>query len=575
VNEPQADRESAATEATASPPRRRISISLETLLALCAVYFVVVLNGPFWRALLAGRAFSAATVFFVSAVGIALIALTFVLLNLLVWRPFARVLLTFLFLGSAAAVYFMANFGVVLDDDMLRNLFHTDYREAKEFAGVKLLSTLIGYSIVPVAFVWWVRFRKQAWSRTAIVRLSGIAGGLLLAVLSLLLVYQDFASVMRNKHEMRYLLVPGNFLTSSVRALSADTRTAARPKEPIALDAKAPAVHRSRPLLFMLVVGETVRADHFGLNGYERQTTPELAQLDVVNFSDVASCGTSTEVSLPCMFSRWGRANYNERRIRSEQSVLNVLARVGVNVLWRDNQAGCKGVCVGDGIRFDSFLGASIPGLCQDGRCYDDVLLHDLRERLAANAGASLVVLHQLGNHGPAYFSRYPPEFRRFTPTCDTAELRECSREAIVNTYDNAILYTDHVLAQAIDLLQGLSDRFDTALLYVSDHGESLGDHGLYLHGMPYAIAPHEQTHVPMIIWMSPQFADSLGVSASCMRERAQQPASHDNLFHTLLGVFGVQTSEYDAGKDLFAGCEGPVKSKTSHTEITEHTELE
>jgi lipid A ethanolaminephosphotransferase len=308
--------------------------------------------------------------------------------------------------------------------------------------------------------------------------------------------------------------------------------------------------------LFVVVVGETVRADHFGLNGYERQTTPELAKLDVVNFSHVTSCGTSTEVSLPCMFSRWGRANYNEKKIRSEQSVLNVLAHVGVNVLWRDNQAGCKGVCVGDGIRMDDLPAAPVPGLCNAGRCYDEVLLHDLKARLAANTGSSLVVLHQLGNHGPAYFSRYPPQFKRFTPTCDTAELRECSRETIVNSYDNAILYTDYVLSQAIGLLQQMSDRFDTALLYVSDHGESLGDHGLYLHGMPYAIAPAEQTHVPMIIWTSPQFASSFGINESCMRERAKQPASHDNLFHTLLGVFNVQTSEYDRNKDLLAGCE-------------------
>jgi lipid A ethanolaminephosphotransferase len=445
----------------------------------------------------------------------------------------------------------------VLDADMLRNLFHTDYREAKEFAGFKLLFTLIAYSIVPVALLWWVKIRPQAWTRTATVRLVGIAGGIVLAALSLLLVYQDFASVMRNKHEIRYLIVPGNLLYSSVKALGVDTRTAAKPKEPIAQDAKLAGTTRTRPLLFVVVVGETVRADHFGLNGYERQTTPELAKLNVLNFSDVTSCGTSTEVSLPCMFSRWGRANYNEKRIRSEQSVLNVLARLGVNVLWRDNQAGCKGVCVGDGIRMDDLPAAPVAELCKAGRCYDEVLLHNLKDRLAANTGSSLVVLHQLGNHGPAYFSRYPPQFKRFTPTCDTAELRECSRETIVNSYDNAILYTDYVLSQAIEFLKQMSDRFDTALLYVSDHGESLGDHGLYLHGMPYAIAPAEQTHVPMVIWTSPQFASSFGINESCMRDRAQQPASHDNLFHTLLGVFGVQTSEYDRSKDLLAACEG------------------
>lgn len=535
---------------------RRWSPSPEVLLAVAAVYFIVVLNGPFWSALLAGRAFNGSTVFFVAAVGIALVALTYALLSLIVWRPYARVALTLLFFTAAGCVYFMSSFGVVLDPDMLRNLFHTDYREAKEFVGFKLFFVVIAYSVIPIVFVWWVNIRPQSWKRTAIVRVAGFAASIVIAAGSLLLVYQDFASVMRNKHEMRYLLVPGNFLYSSIRALSADTRAAAKPKEPIATDAKMVPAGKTRPLLFVLVVGETVRADHFGLNGYEHQTTPELAKLDVINFSDVTSCGTSTEVSLPCMFSRWGRAHYNENKIRSEQSVLNVLARLGVNVLWRDNQAGCKGVCVGDGIRSDTFLGASVPQLCQEGRCYDEVLLHDLNDRLAANTGPSLVVMHQLGNHGPAYFSRYPPQFKKFTPTCDTAELRGCSREAIINSYDNAILYTDYVLAQTIQLLKSLSDRYDTALLYVSDHGESLGDHGLYLHGMPYAIAPREQIHVPMVMWLSPQFEQTLGINEACMRERAKQPASHDNLFHTLLGVFDVQTSEYDPTKDLLAGCE-------------------
>lgn len=529
---------------------------LEVILGLAALYFVVVLNGPYWHVLLAGRSASLATIGFIAAVGVALTLLTFALLSVLIWRPYARIALSLLFLASAGAVYFMSNFGVVLDADMLRNLFHTDYREAKEFVGLKLLFTLIAYSIVPVAFLWWVRIRPQSWKRTALVRLSGIVGGVVLAALSLFLVYQDFASVMRNKHEIRYLIVPGNLLYSSVRALGSDTRTAAKPKEPIAQDAKLAANTRTRPLMFMVVVGETVRADHFGLNGYEHQTTPELAKLDVFNFENVTSCGTSTEVSLPCMFSRWGRANYNEHRIRAEESVINVLARLGVNVLWRDNQAGCKGVCVGNGIRMDDLPAAPVPGLCNAGRCYDEVLLHNIKDRVAENTGSSLIVFHQLGNHGPAYFSRYPPEFKRFTPTCDTAELRECSREAIVNSYDNAILYTDYVLSKAIEFLKEKSDRFDTALLYVSDHGESLGEHGLYLHGMPYAIAPAEQKHVPMVIWMSPQFASSFGISESCMRERAKQPASHDNLFHTLLGVFGVQTSEYDRSKDLLASCE-------------------
>ena len=166
-----------------------------------------------------------------------------------------------------------------------------------------------------------------------------------------------------------------------------------------------------------------------------------------------------------------------------------------------------------------------------------------------------MLVLHTLGNHGPAYFRRYPEAFRRFTPTCDDEDLSKCSREQIANSYDNALLYTDHVLARGIDLLEALAPRYDTALLYVSDHGESLGENGLYLHGLPYSIAPQEQTRVPMVMWLSPGFAARTALDAACLRTAAQRPATHDNLFHTVLGLLDVRTTIRDDTLDLTAAC--------------------
>jgi lipid A ethanolaminephosphotransferase len=165
------------------------------------------------------------------------------------------------------------------------------------------------------------------------------------------------------------------------------------------------------------------------------------------------------------------------------------------------------------------------------------------------------VVLHQLGNHGPAYHRRYPDAFRRFQPTCDTPDLRQCSREQIVNAYDNALLYTDHVLARAIDWLRERQATHDTALVYLSDHGESLGENNLYLHGIPYAIAPDTQTKVPMLMWLSPSYAARWRLDAACLRQRATQPVSHDHLFHTLMGLFDVTTTARDPAFDLAGGC--------------------
>jgi lipid A ethanolaminephosphotransferase len=325
---------------------------------------------------------------------------------------------------------------------------------------------------------------------------------------------------------------------------------------PVGLDARQVKA-AGKPRLLLLVVGETARAQNWGLNGYARQTTPELARIpELINFPQMTSCGTSTEVSLPCMFSPYGRREYNEGRIRSHQSLLHVLDHAGIATLWRDNQSGCKGVC--DGLPIEHLDDAKDTDLCNGKRCLDEILIKNLQAQLSPAKGDRVVVLHQLGNHGPNYFERYPPAFKRFTPTCDNPELGQCEREHIVNAYDNALLYTDHVLAQAIGFLDQQSE-YDTALIYVSDHGESLGEKGLFLHGMPYSIAPEEQTRVPMVMWFSPGFVRDSGLDLACLRHEAAQPASHDNLFPSVLGLLQVRTAAYRRDGDLFAACHFPA----------------
>jgi len=273
----------------------------------------------------------------------------------------------------------------------------------------------------------------------------------------------------------------------------------------------------------------------------------------VLNFRDVSACGTDTETSLPCMFSAIGRRDYNEDRIRGSESLLHVLKRAGFEVLWRDNQSGCKGTC--DGLPLQQIDAKQLPELCADGRCLDEALLRGLDTVARDAQGNLVVVLHMLGNHGPTYFKRYPDTFRRFTPTCDTGELRKCSREEIVNAYDNALLYTDHILARTIAFLKDRETSFDTAMLYVSDHGESLGENGLYLHGMPYSIAPKEQTRVPMVWWLSAGFKRNFGLDVDCLAAQSAKPWGHDHLFHSVLGLLQVDTSVYERDLDISAVC--------------------
>ena len=307
-----------------------------------------------------------------------------------------------------------------------------------------------------------------------------------------------------------------------------------------------------RPLLLVLVIGETVRAENWGLNGYERQTTPNLSRLDVINFPDVTACGTSTEVSLPCMFSVMGRRHYDEERIRNSESLLHVVSRAGISTLWIDNQTGCKGVCAdlpGEQLRGD--INAK---LCNGEHCLDELLVARVAANLDPRRGDAMIVLHPLGNHGPAYYLRHPPSFAHFQPGCKSADLGDCSNQQITNSYDNAVLYTDHWLAQLIGVLKAARE-YDSGMIYVSDHGESLGELGLYLHGVPYAIAPKQQTQVPMVAWLSQNLRARTGIGFDCVRREAMRPASHDNLFHSVLGLLEIESTVYDSAQDLFQRC--------------------
>lgn len=474
-------------------------------------------------------------------------------------RLTVRPAVTLLTLAAAAGSYFMSAYGVVLDPSMLRNVLRTNPAEAGELLTASFAVHMLLYGLLPCALLWRARISPRPWRRALIAK--SVLAAIALAVLGtgLWLNFQTLSSWMRNQKDARYRVTPANIVWSTSRVLAADARTAAAPRRPIGQDAAPGAswAQRSRPLVVVLVVGETARAANWGLSGYSRQTTPQLARLEVVDLPRVQACGTNTEVSLPCMFAPVGRRDHDEDRISSEESLLHVLARAGVGVHWRDNQSGCKGVC--DGLPSGTASPRIAPGLCNGERCLDEALVVDLPARLRAAQGTQLWALHMIGNHGPGYWRRYPPTFARFQPECRQDDLRTCTIEQIVNSYDNALLYTDHVLARAIAALQAASDRVDSALVYVSDHGESLGERGLFLHGMPYRIAPREQLEVPMVWWASAGLERAVGFEPGCLAQALRRPApasvSHDHLFHSMLGLLDVDTALKARSLDLVGAC--------------------
>ena len=329
------------------------------------------------------------------------------------------------------------------------------------------------------------------------------------------------------------------------------------PYQPIGTDARV-VDKGGKPTLMFLVVGETARSQNYSLNGYQKQTNGfTMKEPDLVSFRDVRSCGTATAVSVPCMFSNLTRRGYDETLAKSRDGLLDVLQHAGVSVLWKENDGGCKGVC--NNVPTLEIEPKAFPQYCEGDSCYDEVLLQGLDRQIAGmkgKQGSKLVAFHLMGSHGPTYYRRYPAGDRVFLPDCPRSDIENCSNEELVNTYDNTIRYTDKVLSQLIDKLKTLESQYNVGLVYLSDHGESLGAMGLYLHGTPYKFAPDDQTRVPLLTWFSPQLQRDRQLDQDCLRQEAgSKRFSHDNLFHSMLGIMDVQTQAYDGKLDLFKPC--------------------
>jgi lipid A ethanolaminephosphotransferase len=482
-------------------------------------------------------------------------ALLFALVSLFAWRGLLKPMVLLLLAITALGAHFMLTFHVVIDPGMAANVLQSDWGEARALLGPHLAATLVVGFGLPA---WWLaraRVVHRPWRRQAAANVAGCATALLVACMLVLASFQPLAASMRSHKQLRYLLNPLNSLYAAAHA-AAGPRTKAADLLPVGRDAQL-APSGGRPPLLVLVLGETARSGNFGVNGYERDTTPRLAGAGVASFRNAWSCGTSTAASVPCMFSPLGREAFLARS-QDTENLLDVLRHAGLGVLWLDNQpGGCKGVC--DRVRSANLSATTDFVLCPTGTCFDGVLADGLDARLAAlpeaeRAHGVVLVLHQMGSHGPAYSERSPPAFKRFLPECTSAHLPDCSPEALRNAYDNSIAYTDHVLGNIIDWLRQHTD-FDTGLLYVADHGESLGENNLYLHGLPYALAPDVQKHVPWVTWLSAGLQDRSGVGMECLRRRAAARITHDHLFHSVLGLLQVQTTAYKRALDAYAEC--------------------
>ncbi len=531
----------------------------EWLSILTAAYLLFFMNWTFWsKSSLYLEGHGAALA--VLALGL-LAAFTALLVTFSAKYLIKPALILFI-LSAVASAWFMDRFGVIIDTEMIRNAIETNQAEAGHLVTGAFILHLVLFGLLPSLFIAWVEVVHRPILRKLAVNLMIILPCLLVFALAGFSNSGTFIFSIRQHRDWFHTLNPVFPVASAASFLVKQSSEQTIVLQPLGTDAKVvdalPTVQR-KPRVTVIVVGETARAKNFQLGGYARATNPELAKQDIVYFPNTSSCGTATAVSVPCMFSVYGRADYSHAKALASEDLMDVLTHAGIKTEWWDNNTGDKSVA--DRIKKIDFFRSNDPRYCSGGECLDQILVDGLDAWLDKIDGDAVLVLHQLGNHGPAYYLRYPEAFRTFGPDCRTVDFDSCTPETITNAYDNALLYTDHILSEVINRLRDREDRLDGAMFYMSDHGESLGENGLYLHGAPYMFAPEEQTHIPFVLWTAPGLDQSTGIDRACLATNAGEPHSHDNLFHSVLGLMQVKTEVYDPALDIFAKCRSGVSS--------------
>jgi len=454
-------------------------------------------------------------------------------------KPF---IVLFFLVGSITA-YFTNQYGVIIDDKMVQNSFETDLSETLGLFNLKLLTYFLLLGIFPSLLVIKSKINYCNFYKNILYKFKMIFFILLLLLTNIYLFSKAYTSFAREYKILRFQTIPTYPIYSFFYYINEKYLKKPIPFTKIGTDAKL-IKSDGKPKLFVFILGEAARWDHFSINGYKRDTNPILEKdKEITTLKKFFSCGTETAVSVPCMFSDLTRANYSDKKAKHRSSLIDILNYAGVNVAWIDNNSDSKGVAV----RIKNYV--NIKDSCH-GECRDEKLL-EVMKKFVKNGKTTFIVLHQMGSHGPEYYKRTDEEFKKFKPECKTNQLQKCSKESIVNAYDNTIVYTDYFISKVKEYLKTKQKDFKVALWYASDHGESLGEKGIYLHGLPYFIAPEAQKHPASVLW----FDDDFGVKNECVKILENKRLSQDNIFSSVLGVMDVKTKVYNQSLDMFKKC--------------------
>lgn len=536
------------------------AITLIKFNLILAIWLGLILNFGFFKRINQLTPYQGVkSILFLGATLIVVVAAYNFLLQLINWKWTAKVFAAVFIIVGGLSSYFVNSLGVVITPDQIQNMLQTDVREVKDLWSLHLIIWAIFFIIIPLIVLKILKIEKETFGERMLKKSLSIAGSLIVVAALLFCFYIDYAAIFREHRDLKGMLSPQNTIASTLSYFRSKS-----PKEKLPLIHYGEDAHIAQktgssqhPKLMVLVIGETARAESFSLNGYQKNTNPELSKLNIINFNQVSSCGTATAVSVPCMFSGMTRKDYDEQLASHREGLLDIAKRAGYKVTWIDNNSGCKGAC--DRVEQYQIPQPLKQKWCDEsGECLDEILVDSLQDYLKNikkdDTSSHLIVLHQVGSHGPAYYKRSRSPYQPFQPMCNTNAIQGCDLAELHNSYDNSIVYTDHVLSQVIDLLKQHSE-YQTGFWYLSDHGESTGEHGLYLHGAPYSMAPVQQTHIPMLMWFSDEWKSNNKQQIACLSAQSNHKLSQDNLFPSLLSLLDIRTQVIASQNDMLSDC--------------------
>lgn len=512
--------------------------SYHFLILMTSCFIVSVFNQTF---------FSSLSTFFpaykIACIWVFMLFMISLCFELLCYGKLSKVVLILFLLFCCISAFFIDTLHIGITPDIIQSVFNTHFSEVKGFLNLNLFSTIFLYAILPSIFIYFYPIKYTPLFWRSICKIFFIS---LYALTSLSLwsfvIGKDLIYLLTTQHRFQYTIVPISPIRSTIMMLHDQKQKLSMPYKQIALDATMNNIKRKK--ILVLVIGESLRSSQ--LHQYPRELMPKTkSHSQLVNFSNFSSCGVITAISVPCMLTHYTHETYTNRYLSNfTDNILDITQRVGVKTYWLDSNSGSAQNCIG--------------GVCNrmsNVYYFDDLdeVMFNTFNTLTQNLNTHenyFFLLHTLGSHGPDYFRRYPQEFEIFQPICKEKNPNLCTSEELINAYDNSVLYTDSLLHLAISRLEQLQGEFDVSLWYISDHGESLGELGNYMHGgLPYALAPKNQTQVVALAW----FGKNLRDEYKNFKIKENSPLSQDYIFHSVLGFFKIKTNIYQKSLDLTA----------------------